>query len=203
MNHRKGMLVFSLACLIAALLAGVVLIVQSDARLGWWLVLITIFGSLMVFATVYRGQRTLARLSRQADGYNGPVDAHHPVLLGEYPPVVKDISHRWTGAASVPSGMGYIEVSVSLAVAELAEQGFVLRVRPSIIRLMFGIENLAIRPVDGTVIYPARALGRSGIEIRMSGRPSYYFWTGQRGDLLASLAAAGFEVSAEEQRMRR
>lgn len=99
--------------------------------------------------------------------------------------------------------MGYVEISVFLAVAELGEQGLVVRVRPGIIRLMFLIENLAVRPGDGTVIYPARAIGRWGIEIRMSGRPSYYFWPGERGDLLVSLAAAGFEVSAEEQRMRR
>jgi hypothetical protein len=99
--------------------------------------------------------------------------------------------------------MGYVEIGVFLAVAELGEQGLVLRARPAMIRLMFGIENLTVRPGDGTVIYAARAVGRSGIEIRVSGRPSSYFWTGQRGELLASLAAAGFEVSAEEQRMRR
>ena len=110
---------------------------------------------------------------------------------------------RWTGAASVPSGVGYVEIGVFLAVTELGEQGLVLRVRPGIIRLMFGIENLTVRPGDGTVIYPARAVGRSGIEIRMMDRPSYYFWPGERGDLLASLAAAGFEVSTAEQRMRR
>lgn len=202
-NQRHRMLVFSSACLVAALLAGVVLIAQGNARFGWWLVLIVIFGGLMVFATVYRGQSTLARLARQADGNAEPVDALRPVPLSEDLAVAKGISHRWTGAASVPAGVGYVEVSIFLAVAELGEQGFVLRVRPFIIRLMFGIENLTVRPVDGTVIYPARAFGRSGIEIRVSDRPSYYFWTGHRAELLASLAAAGFEVSAEEQRIRR
>lgn len=103
----------------------------------------------------------------------------------------------------MPSGLGYIQVGVFLAVAELGEQGLVLRVRPAIIRMMFGIENLTVRPGDGTVIYAARTVGQSGIEIRISGRPSYYFWIGQRGDLMARLAAAGFEVSAQEQRMRR
>lgn len=118
-------------------------------------------------------------------------------------PVATGTRRRWTGAASVPGGLGYVEIGVFLAVAELGEQGLVLRVRPGIIRLMFAIENLTVQPGDGTVIYPARAVGRSGIEIRMSGRPSYYFWPGERGDLLASLASAGFQVSAQEQRMRR
>lgn len=99
--------------------------------------------------------------------------------------------------------MGYVQIGVFLAVAELGELGLVLRVRPGIIRLMFAIENLTVQPRDGTVIYPARAVGRPGIEIRMNGQSSYYFWTGERDDLLTSLAAAGFEVSAEEQRVHR
>ena len=90
-----------------------------------------------------------------------------------------------------------------LAVAELDRQVLVVRVRLGLLRLMFGVQNLAVRPGDGPVIFPARKMGQSGIEIRMSGRPSYYFWTSQRAELLTSLAAAGFAVSAEEQQARR
>ena len=68
---------------------------------------------------------------------------------------------------------------------------------------MFGIANLTVEPGPGIVIFPAHKLGQTGIKIRMNGRPSYYFWTSKRSDLLAKLAAAGFDVSPEEQRMRR
>jgi hypothetical protein len=110
---------------------------------------------------------------------------------------------RWVGSASVPGGVGYVEIGVLLAVAEVGVQSLVLRIRPGIIRLMFGIENLTVQPGAGVAIFPARKLGQSGIEVRIDGRQSYYFWTGQRVELLATLAAAGFAVSDEEQRTRR
>jgi hypothetical protein len=66
---------------------------------------------------------------------------------------------------------------------------------------MFGIENLRATADPATVIFPAYKIGRTGIEIRRERLPSYYFWTGQRSDVLASLAGAGFRVSTEEQAM--
>lgn len=195
---------FSATGMATTLLAGFILITQGEAGLGWWLVFIAVPGSAIVIAMALRGQRTVTRLSRKAASDSSVIEALHPVPVREGAPVIERGPHRrWTGAASVPGGMGYVEVGLFLAVAELGDRGLVLRVRPGVVRLMFAIENLTVHPADGAVIYPARALGRSGIEIRVGGRPSYYFWSDRRSELLAALAAAGFEVSAEEQRMRR
>ena len=197
------MLAFSSAGLIAALGVGIALLVQGDATLGWWLVFVAIAGAMVVFLTMFRGQRALMRLPHQTDSDSGVGEIPDRVLPNKGTGVAASVQRRWIGGASAPSALGYIEVSVLLAVAELGDHGFTLRVRPAIIRLMFGIMNLAVNPGEGAVIYPARTtFGRSGIEVRLSGQPSYYFWTGQRAELLASLAAAGFEVSTAEQRRR-
>jgi hypothetical protein len=105
---------------------------------------------------------------------------------------------RWIGSASVPGAMGYMDVGVFLAVMEVGAGLLKLRVRPAILRMMFGIENLQAVPGASTLICPAHKLGQSGIEVRRQGTPSYYFWTGDRGALLASLAGAGFQVSTDE-----
>lgn len=97
--------------------------------------------------------------------------------------------------------MGYTDVGMPLAVIEVDAGVLRLRVRPSLVRWMFGIENLEVFPDPGTVIYPARKFGQTGIEIRRERTPSYYFWTAERSNLLATLAAAGFQVSTEENQM--
>ena len=71
--------------------------------------------------------------------------------------------------------MGYVHVGVLLAVLEVAPARLVLRVRPAIARMVFGVENLDIGPHEGVVIFPAHKLGQQGIEARLPGRPSYYF----------------------------
>jgi hypothetical protein len=96
--------------------------------------------------------------------------------------------------------MGYVHVGVLLAVLEVARARLVLRVRPAIARMVFGVENLDIGPDEGVAIFPAHKLGQQGIEARLPGRPSYYFWTDRRHEVLNSLTAAGFQVSEEEQR---
>jgi hypothetical protein len=94
--------------------------------------------------------------------------------------------------------MGYTDVGIFLAVIEVGVGLLKLRVRPTILRMMFGIENLWAVPGPSTVISPAHKFGQTGIEVRREGKPSYYFWTGNRGALLASLAGAGFRVSTDE-----
>ncbi len=49
-------------------------------------------------------------------------------------------------------------------------------------------------------IYRARRLGMRGIEVRIAGQSSYYFWIRGRQDLMAELEAAGFDVATEEVR---
>jgi hypothetical protein len=108
---------------------------------------------------------------------------------------------RWVGSASVPGSLGYTDIGIFLAMLEVSPGVLRFRVRPALLRLVFGLQVLQAVPGDGTRIFPARKFGQSGIEIRREHMRSYYFWTGRRGDLLSSVAAAGFEVSTDEQTM--
>ena len=110
-------------------------------------------------------------------------------------------SGKWIGSASVPGAMGYTDIGIFLAVMEVGAGLLKLRVRPAILRMMFGIENLRAVPGPSTVIYPAHKFGQAGIEVRREGEPSYYFWTDNRDALLTSLAGAGFRVSTDEAAM--
>jgi hypothetical protein len=97
--------------------------------------------------------------------------------------------------------MGYVDVGIFLAVMDIGPGILELRIRPMFLRPMFGIQNLQVVPDPTTVVCPARKIGQIGIEIRRVARPSSYFWTNQRSDLLATLAAAGFRILMEEQKM--
>src|SRR5262245_40344209 len=110
---------------------------------------------------------------------------------------------EWSGAATVPSRLGYAQVGLLMAVLEIEGRRLGVRVRPGFARRMFGIQNLAVTPSDGVVVFPARNLGQQGIEVRPKSGRSYYFWTNRSREVLACAAAAGFDVSAEEQRPRR
>jgi hypothetical protein len=65
--------------------------------------------------------------------------------------------------------------------------------------------NLNTTAGQDIVVFPTRRLkfqGLDGIEIRVLGRPSSYFWNSNRSEVLAAIAAAGFEVSDQEQEMK-
>jgi hypothetical protein len=108
---------------------------------------------------------------------------------------------RWVGSASAPGALGYVDIGILLAVMEVGAGVLSIRVRPALIRMMFGIQNLQTVPDLRTEIFPAHKFGQAGIEVRREGKPSYYFWTDRRSDLLAALTASGFRVSTEEQAM--
>jgi hypothetical protein len=160
-------------------------------------------GGAIAAGMIARGQRSMARVTaegRRDAGGRADVGRQLPGSSGETGAAA--LPRRWTGSARVPSAMGYVHVGALLAVLEVAPARLVLRVRPAIARVIFGVENLAVVPGDDVVIFLARKLGQQGIEARLEGRPSYYFWTDRRHEVLNSLAAAGFQVSEEEQRMR-
>jgi hypothetical protein len=111
-------------------------------------------------------------------------------------------------------------VGVWRAVLDVAPARIELRVRPPVVRVLLLMEDLMAVPDDGVVVFPAHQeddrgrWGRKGVEIRGAGSsrywdrrwgrrgarmPSYYFWTRQRDEVLAAAAAAGFEVSGQEQ----
>jgi hypothetical protein len=101
--------------------------------------------------------------------------------------------------------MGYVHASRPLGLLEVASGRIGLRVRLPIARLIFGIENLNMTAGQGIIVFPARRLrfqGLDGIEIRVPGRLSSYFWNSNRSEVLAAIAAVGFEVSDQEQEMK-
>ncbi len=110
---------------------------------------------------------------------------------------------RWVGSASVPSAFGYVNVGVLLAVLEVAPGQLVLRTRPALMRLMFGIKNLTAAPDESVTIFPFRGRFQTGVEVRLAAHSSYYFWTSRASEILSCLAAAGFDVSADLQRKPR
>jgi hypothetical protein len=107
---------------------------------------------------------------------------------------------RWTGSARVPGPQGYIDIGIFLAVVKVSDERLEMRSRPTLVRRMFRLDNLDVRPQDGVTIYPAHKLGQQGVEIRIPDSPPYYFWLRNRQQLMDALSAAGFSVSDVEQK---
>jgi hypothetical protein len=59
-----------------------------------------------------------------------------------------------------------------------------------------------LNPADGESACDGGRI-QQGIEVRLPGRASHYFWTDRRQEVLGSLAAAGFDVADEEQSIQR
>lgn len=144
---------------------------------------------------------------RRPELYDAPGFAlarHKSQVAGMFGGKVRDVTaRRWAGVAYMPSKMGYVTASRPLGVLEVAPGRIELRVRLPIARWVFGIDNLDVTAGQGAVVFPTRRLsGLDGIEIRVPGRPSSYFWNTNRSEVLVAVAAAGFEVSDQEQTMK-
>jgi hypothetical protein len=135
--------------------------------------------------------------------------------------MVSGDSGRWTGLARMPSGYD-IDPIATWAVLDITPGWIELRVRWPIMRVFQLITDVSVAPGDGVVVHPARLypVGRKlptrpGIALLIDrphagawqrgpnrgGRlrpPAYYFWTRERDRVLATAAAAGFQVSTEE-----
>jgi hypothetical protein len=109
---------------------------------------------------------------------------------------------RWVGAGMMPGSLGYMQATWPLVALEISDGHLVLRLRPWVLAKITGTEPLTVKPNSDAVIMPVRSNWTwQGIEIKVPMRPSCYFWTTNRADIMANLASAGFEVSAEEGRM--
>lgn len=103
----------------------------------------------------------------------------------------------------MPGALGYVHASMPLGVLEVAPGRLGLRIRPAFIRAVFGVPTLEAMAGQDVVVFPARRpQGLMGIEIRTPGRQSSYFCNYRRAEVLAALAAAGFEVSDQVQTMK-
>jgi hypothetical protein len=134
---------------------------------------------------------------------------------------------RWTGGARMLSGFPWEPARVLWAELEIAPGRIDLRVRSRAMQVIRQIDEISVAPGDGVVISPGRQTAperfqreRYGIAIWVPGAearhwrlrhvhrksrssftfkwPNYYFWTDEREQVLATAAAAGFDVSAQE-----
>jgi hypothetical protein len=111
-----------------------------------------------------------------------------------------NVPRRWVGAGTMPGSLGYMQATAPLVVLEVTTARLALWLRPGILRKVAGIQSLRAAPGDGTLIQPIKNnWSWPGIEFKRPESPSFYFWTRKRSEALEALAAAGFEVSKEEQ----
>lgn len=96
------------------------------------------------------------------------------------------VTAKWRGSASVPAKIGYINLA-GLGVFVLAGDHLAIRGRGEM-----------VTDARTCRIYRARRLGARGIEVRLPGQPSYYFWTRDWRNLIAAVETAGFDVADEE-----
>jgi hypothetical protein len=192
--------VFWATASIVTLIAGVAVLVIANEELGWLLILLSLIGGIMGAGFIYLGRQSMSRatsLSMHRAQGRDDITSTETILPKKAAAGV--IPARWTVAASVPSPLGYVLVGLPLAVVEVRESGLRFWVRPRIAGILFGIENLTITPEDNVVFLPVQRRRDSiGIELRMPQRPSYYFWTKRRDELMAAAAALGLEVSKAE-----
>ncbi len=96
------------------------------------------------------------------------------------------VTAKWRGTASVPARTGYVDLA-GLGVFVLAGDHLAIRGRGEMV-------------TDATTcrIYHAKRPGARGLEVRLPGQPSYYFWTRNQQQLIAALKAVGFDVADEE-----
>jgi len=99
--------------------------------------------------------------------------------------------------------MGYVSASKPLGVLEVAPGWIGLRIRPAFVRAIFGIETLDVTAGQDVVVFPVRrSIGLEGIGIKTPDGRSFYFLVDDRSAGLAAVAAAGFQVSGQEQKMK-
>lgn len=164
-----GLLALWSAASIGAMAAGSYLAATGNSKIGAVIVFAGVSGTLGV-VMVIRGRRSL-----RASAVDLRRGAEHGVIIPG-PAAVTDAgtgdaaAMRWVGAARVPSALGFMEVGSRLAVLEVRQGSLVMRVRPRLVRLMFGMKNLAVDPADGAVCFPAAGALLKGVEIRLAGR---------------------------------
>ena len=183
---------------IVTLIAGVVTLVMGK-EFGWLLILLSLIGGTIGAGFIFLGRQSMAHVTalslRRTKGRTDTPTAGEILSKRD---TVDVMPMRWVGSARVPSTLGYVIVGPPLAVVEVRQGGLLFRVRPRIAGILFGIENLMVTPDDNVVILPAQRRGSTGIELRMSQRPSYYFWTKRRDEVMVAAAAVGLEVSGAE-----
>jgi len=203
---KRALGLYSVGTLIL-LSAGGFLVARGSSSYGWWLVALGLANASVPAIMLARERRQAT-----ADAAVGAKDVHRLAyregqMVSMFGGTGRDATvRRWVSVAHVPSKMGYVLVTWPLGVLEVSPGRIGLRVRLAITRAVFGIETLDAHVGEGIVVYPAHrpALGGygSGIEIRLPGRPSFYFWTEKRAEVLAAIAAVGFEVSDQEQKLK-
>jgi hypothetical protein len=92
-----------------------------------------------------------------------------------------------------------MQATLPLAVLEVSGSQLTLRIRPHFLAKLAGIEYLVTQPGPGVTCAPVGSNSTwQGIEITGPERPSYYFWTNRRAEVMAYLLQAGFTISQQD-----
>lgn len=189
------------ACAIAAVAAGIILVIIGDGAAGAYWIAIGFCGTLITAVYLQRARRQRLELIR--DGEESSESPEHRTSEGRSASMADSGARRWVGAGTMPSSLGYMQATIPLAVMELSGRRLVVRLRPRLLGKITGTNSLEIEPASGVTVLPVRSNWTwQGMEIRVQGRQSYYFWTRKRAEIMAALAAAGFDISSEEAQMR-
>jgi hypothetical protein len=168
---------------------------------GWWLAGCATSGWVLAAGLVLVARRTVRY--QQASDPKGQRLTGRIVLQAPVPAVSAPNGWRWVGGAILPASMGNVNATRPLAVLEITGGELSLRLRPRPLALMFGARRLHASPVENVRAFPARGwFGSKGIGIQIGNRAPAYFLRADQAGMLAAIAAAGFEISFEEQRIR-
>jgi hypothetical protein len=168
---------------------------------GWWLAGCAASGWVLAAGFVLVSRRTARHeqaFAPQAQRLTGRTVRQAQPLVASAPN-----GWRWVGGGIMPASMGRVNATWPLAVLEVTSGELSLRLRPRILAVMFGARRLHASTAENTLAFPARGwFGSKGIGIQVDNQRPYYFLRADQAGLLSALAAAGFAVTWDEQRIR-
>jgi hypothetical protein len=165
---------------------------------GWWLAGCAASGWALTTGLVLVSRRTVRHQQASA-----PKDQRLTGRTVLPAPVPLANRWRWVGGAIMPASMGNVNATWPLAVLEITGGDLSLRLRPRPLAAMFGARGLHASTVENVHAFPARGwFGSKGIGIQVDNQTPSYFLRADQAGLLAAVAAAGFEVTFDEQRIR-
>jgi hypothetical protein len=169
---------------------------------GWWLAGCAASGWVITAALVLVSRRTVRR-QQVFDPRNQRLTGR-TVLKAPVPAASAPNGWRWVGGAIMPAAMtGKVNATWPLAVLEIRSGELSLRLRPRPLLALVGGKPLHAHAAENVRAFPARGwFGSKGIGVQVGNQPPSYFLRADQAGLLAAIAAAGFEVTLDEQRIR-
>jgi hypothetical protein len=197
-SARVPVLVYSVG-VVAVVSTGAILVGIGNVSRGVWWLSIGFGGAVFSSRFLARGRRLSL-----ATGGNPPEGSAADSKISDVSAAdggsTWKLIRRWVGAGTMPGSLGYLQATWPLSVLELSSEGISLRLRPRLFAKITGTEPLKVGFSNAVIILPVRSQRTwQGIEFRVQGQQSYYFWTKRRSEIFASFVRAGCEVSDDDE----